>query len=142
MPKVSRWKVESESLDIMREDFWSVISLLENKKEVREFLSRFLTPSERTMLAKRLQVLLMLVDGYSYEVIKSKTHVALDTISRMSNRLGEDTGGILVRVAIRINQVKQNKVQRWEESRKMRMPGDLVTPLAKKTLQTISKKIV
>ncbi len=142
MPKVSRWKVEPESLDVMREDFWALVSLLESKKEVREFLSRFLTPSERTMFAKRFQVLLMLVAGYNYEAIKNRTHVALDTISRVANRLEEDESGILFKVADRINRIKQEKVQRWEKSPKIRMPGDLATPLAKEVIQTITKKIV
>lgn len=142
MPKVSRWKVEPENLDVMREDFWAVVSLLEDKREVREFLSNFLTPSERTMLAKRFQVLLMLVAGYSYEAIKNRTHVALDTISRVANRLEEDATGILLQVAARINQIKQEKVQNWEKSPKARMPGDLATPLAKKAIQNITKKTI
>lgn len=132
MPRVSKWNLDPKRLATIREDFWAAVTLLENKKQVREFLSQFLTPSERTMLAKRFQVIMMLVAGYDYGSIKSWVHVSLDTVCRLVNRLAEDEAGVLGGIAERISELKQRKVAELESAYGHKgIPGDLLTPLAK-----------
>ncbi len=53
------------------------------------FLLSFLTPSERVMLARRLQIARRLIAERTYEDIRRELHVGLDTIQEVDRWLQE-----------------------------------------------------
>lgn len=140
MPRVSSWQLLPARLDLIREDFWSAITLLEGKKQVREFLSAFLTPDERTMLAKRFQVIMMLAQNYTYQEIRSATHISLSTISRIYSKMQDDPTGTLMSISKKILELKHDKAKLKTEFI-LKNPGDILTPLAKAGLVKLASKI-
>ncbi len=59
----------------------------ENKKQLREFLQRLLTPSEIFMLARRLETAEGLVEGKSYSTIRDELGVGFSTIQSVDSWL-------------------------------------------------------
>lgn len=98
MPRISRIKVDPTNLSFFLNNFWSVITLLEDKEQVKNFLKALLTHTEMKMLAKRIQIAKMLIEGYSYKDIRGYVRVTDPTISRISNIL--ETYGEGLRTAI------------------------------------------
>lgn len=99
MTKVSRISVDSQHLGFFMNNFWSLITLLEDKDQVKSFLKDLLTHTEMKMFAKRIQIAKMLLEGYSYQDIKGYVKVTDATISKISNILAVDGEGL--RVAIK-----------------------------------------
>ncbi|PIR80204.1 MAG: hypothetical protein COU25_01255 [Candidatus Levybacteria bacterium CG10_big_fil_rev_8_21_14_0_10_35_13] len=98
MTKLSRFKLDPKHLGFFLNNFWSLITLLENKTEVRDFLKALLTHTEMKMLAKRIQISKMLVDGYSYGEIRKYVKVTDPTIAKISNILATNGDGLLAAV--------------------------------------------
>lgn len=94
MAKLSRIKLEPNKLGFFINNFWSLITLLENKDEVKNFLRALLTHTEMKMFAKRIQIAKMLIEGYKYQDIKNYTKVTNSTISRISNILENEGDGL------------------------------------------------
>lgn len=94
MVKLSRIKLEPNKLGFFINNFWSLITLLENKDEVKNFLRALLTHTEMKMFAKRIQIAKMLIEGYKYQDIKNYTKVTNSTISRISNILENEGDGL------------------------------------------------
>lgn len=80
-------------------NLWSAFALLENKEEAREFLKDILSHTETKMLAKRLQIAKMLLEGRSYQAIKTYTGVQNSTVAKINNILNTSEGDGLRRVA-------------------------------------------
>lgn len=57
MSKVSQWDLGDKKMGQLIGQLWDAFTFLENRKEVQKFLSKFFTPSEIQMLAKRLELL-------------------------------------------------------------------------------------
>jgi Trp operon repressor len=56
-------------------------------KEIEDSLTVLFTKSERTVLAKRVSIVLMLRGGYSTRTIAEALHVSTNTVSRWRDRL-------------------------------------------------------
>lgn len=63
------------------------LSLLRSPQETAEFLKDLLSEAEVLMLARRLQIAEMLVDGQTYEQIKEVMKVGQSTIARVQTWL-------------------------------------------------------
>jgi len=87
MPQVSKHKVTKDIEKRMYEVFWNSIAGLKKSKEVEEFFSELLTPTEKIMLAKRLSIAILLLKGYEYRSISGLLKVSYATISRVSGWL-------------------------------------------------------
>lgn len=85
MVKVSRRKLSPKKRGQLVDQLWKSITLLDNKKEVGEFLFDILTRTEIQMLSKRLETVKMLEEGYSYEAIRKELSVTDSTIAKMHN---------------------------------------------------------
>lgn len=141
MTKVSRRKLSPEELAQIREDLHAALTLLENKREVRNFLKRFWTPTERVMFAKRFQLIMMLVDRRPYEQIQEVLHMSPDTISKFASKLEEEENRVLIQIAQKILDLREEiELQRRNELQKKRrhVPGDLATPLAAEGIKRLS----
>ncbi len=107
MTKVSKYLLKEEVKKRMFEVFWKTIADLNNQAEVESFFKELLTPTEQTMLAKRLSISILLTKKYSYEVIKDILKVSPTTIGTISLWLKKE--GIAFGKAIQkiINREKQ-----------------------------------
>ena len=53
-------------------EFYSMISLLRGRDEVKKFFKDLLTLSEVVMISRRIQIAKMLLDGFDYEEIRKQ----------------------------------------------------------------------
>lgn len=91
MPHISKYPLARDVYyEILDELFW-LLTEIKNQQEMKSFLYDFFTKTERIMLAKRLAISLMLVQGYSYSTIRDLLKVSSGTINRASEWL--DKGG-------------------------------------------------
>ena len=98
MTKVSRNRLSEGKMGLYVEEFWRAVTLLESKDEVKEFFRDIFTATERTMLAKRLQIAKLLYVGSDYDFIKKELHVSNTTIAAVARWL--DSFGTGYRVII------------------------------------------
>jgi len=85
MTKLSRKQLPATQKGKIIEQLWRAFASLENKNEVHDFLHDILTHTEIEMLAKRLQVVVMLDQGFTYEQIKKALNISEATISKIQN---------------------------------------------------------
>ena len=87
MTKVSKYLVRSEVKERMFDVFWRTIADLHTTSEVEAFFRELLTPTEQTMLAKRLAISILLMKKYSYEEIIDILKVSPVTIGNIARWL-------------------------------------------------------
>lgn len=71
---------ETDILD----QFYALLANLKRRKEVRDFVTSFMTPTERLVFAKRLAIAWLLEQGLSYEEIGHQLNVSSATISSVA----------------------------------------------------------
>lgn len=91
MPQVSKVKVNKELDGRIREAFYSSISTLKTPEAAEQFLKDLLTPTEITMLSKRLAIAILLEKDYQYREISQTLKVSFATINKV--RLWLELGG-------------------------------------------------
>ncbi|MEK7534137.1 MAG: YerC/YecD family TrpR-related protein [Patescibacteria group bacterium] len=119
MTKVSRIKIDVKHLGFFLNNFWNIITLLENKDQVKDFLKDLLTHTEMKMLAKRIQIAKMLIEGYNYQAIRNYVKVTDSTIARINNIL--ETRGEGLKIAISYLE----KIESDIEKDRMKISSDL-----------------
>ncbi|MBI4049737.1 MAG: helix-turn-helix domain-containing protein [Candidatus Doudnabacteria bacterium] len=85
MTKLSIKKLSEDKMGLLIEQLWRAFASLKDKDEVHAFLHDILTHTEIQMLAKRLQVVMMLEEGLTYEQIKDVLNISEATISKIAN---------------------------------------------------------
>lgn len=85
MTKISRKKLSGDKMGLLIEQLWRAFASLKNKEEVHDFLHDILTHTEIQMLAKRLQVVMLLEEGLTYKQIKDILNISEATISKIQN---------------------------------------------------------
>lgn len=137
MTKISRIKVDPRHLGFFINNFWNLITLLENKDQVKAFLKDLLTHTEMKMFAKRIQIAKMLLEGQKYAVIKSYVKVTDSTISRINNLL--ENGGEGMKTAIKY----LHQIEEEIEKERMRVTPNLKNKYPSHFLpETIFDKLV
>lgn len=91
MPHVSKHKLNKEVFKDLHERLIELLAGITAKAELSDFLSDLLTKTERTMIAKRLAIVVMLHKGYPFAVISRTLKVSEATVSAMRDRI--DRGG-------------------------------------------------
>lgn len=119
MTKVSRIRLDSKHLGFFLNNFWNLITLLENKEQVKSFLKNLLTHTEMKMLAKRIQIAKMLIEGYDYRSIRNYVKVTDPTIAKISNIL--ETSGEGLKTAIAYLQ----RIEKEREKERMSVASNL-----------------
>lgn len=84
MTQVSRYPISKKIADRIFEIFLKVFIEIKNREEADQFLSDFLTPTEKIMLAKRLAISFLLEKGYDYRAIQRTIRVSAPTITGVS----------------------------------------------------------
>lgn len=80
MPRVSKRPLNKEINIELKGNFSSLISSLQNPREIEKFLNDFLTKEENLMLAKRLMLHLLLDNKYKSLEIQSILGVSKETV--------------------------------------------------------------
>ncbi|MFC1727445.1 YerC/YecD family TrpR-related protein [Patescibacteria group bacterium] len=141
MPKLNPKPVEKRKMDAYFADFFEAISLIESSREAKGFFFDLLTHTERKMIAKRFQVALMLLGGFSYRTIRTQLKVGDGVISKINNWLNTGADD-LIKIAKRLEREEGKLIIREKRQRgKKHAPGDLLTPLIEDGLNIAAKTI-
>lgn len=87
MPKFDYAQLSLKERQALIEPLLEALWAMKNKDQLREFLTRLLTPSELIMLGRRLQIAENLLQGKSYETIRKETGVGFSTIQSVDSWL-------------------------------------------------------
>ena len=138
MPRVSKTReLTSEKQRLFLDDFYSAVTSLKNKDEVKAFFEDLLTREEKLMLGKRFQIAMMHKLGYFWGEINERVKVTNETVAKIRQKLDFGLGG-LNKVAERIIAIKKEKLERIEKGRGRR--GDLGTAVLKGGLGILVQK--
>ena len=66
------------------EIFFDSLAGLSNRSDIEKFLLSLISPFEKTMLAKRLGIAILLTRGYNQEEIRKILKVSQETVSRVN----------------------------------------------------------
>lgn len=111
MAKVKSHEINSKERYKIIGNFFDIIANLKSKKEVVDFFVGLLTPSENLMVARRIQIAQLLIEGEGYETIKNKLKVSFQTITKTERWLhseDEDYNNWLAK-CLKIKPLKNNK---------------------------------
>lgn len=109
MPKVKVYSVNPREKYRITSELFEVIANLRTKKEVIEFLIGLLTPSETLMVARRVQIAKMLLEGENdFEFIRKRMKVSNQTIVKVEHWLrgDENKNALIVK---KIKEIKRSR---------------------------------
>lgn len=110
-------------------EFYDMVSLLSDRREVKNFFKDLLTLSEVVMISRRIQIAKLLLQGSTYDEIREDLKVGSSTIGQVDRWLNNGFGGYK-KVIKKHNEKSVNKS-------KTELIGDENTPLS---LQNIKKR--
>lgn len=95
---MSRGKVKYHELNEFEKkkylgEFYTMVSLLRSRDEVKNFFRDLLTLSEVVMISRRLQTAKMLLEGETYETISKQLKISSVTIAHVERWLNNGFGG-------------------------------------------------
>lgn len=90
MSRVKPSTIPANTRNELLREFWEMIALLDNVNEVEMFFSDLLSSTEALMLARRVRIARLLLEGATYDEISETTHAASATIASVQRWL-EDT---------------------------------------------------
>lgn len=85
MAQVSKYPVSKQIEERIFEVFLEIFIEIKNREEADQFISDFLTPTEKIMLAKRIAIAFLLGRGYDYRTIQKLIKVSAPTITAVNN---------------------------------------------------------
>ena len=132
MAKVRTHQVDKKERERIIGNFFDIVANLRTRQEVVGFFISINTASEMLMIARRIQIAEMLVEGRGYEEIRKKLKVSFQTIARVYSWLYGENEVFQKRISdqIRRKQSRKNDVIK---------PGSL---LGKYGHHRLTKKIV
>lgn len=80
MARVSQYHLDDKRMREIIGQLWNAFTLLEDRSEVKQFLSKFFTPTEIQMLAKRLELLKLADSDLEVTQLQRFTGVARVTV--------------------------------------------------------------
>lgn len=89
--------------------FFDSLAHLSNCSDIEKFLFSLISPFERTMLAKRLGIAVLLTKGYTQEEIRNILKVSNETVSRVNMALNYRGDGykMVIKKAMQKEQFKE-----------------------------------
>lgn len=84
MVQISRRYLPKNLENKLFEIFFDSLAGLSKRSDIEKFLSSLISPVEKTMLAKRLGIAILLAKGYGQDEIKHILKVSQETISRVN----------------------------------------------------------
>ena len=95
MAKFDHYSMSPQEKNKILNEFYSIVSSLKNREQIINFFKDVLTPSEAVMLARRIQIAKMLLQGYGYLEISKRLKTGIDTIVKVQRWLKDGFGGYL-----------------------------------------------
>lgn len=93
MTQVSKSPLSPKISKEIENSFWWILTNLQKEEEVKKFLNDFLSPTEKTMLIKRLAIAMLLLKGYTYKDIREILKVSYPTINHIQRWLAKGGRG-------------------------------------------------
>ena len=93
MTKVDPRSIDTKSKMKYLDLLWTSIAQLKTRNEVKLFFKDLLSESESIMLARRIEIAKLLMEGKSYMSIAQELKVGMDTINRVQRWLISGSGG-------------------------------------------------
>ena len=84
MSQISKYPISKAISDRIFEVFLKTLVEVKNREEADQFISDFLTPTEKIVLAKRLAIAFLLEKGHDYRTIQQIIRVSAPTITSVS----------------------------------------------------------
>jgi len=113
MAQVSKIPLNQKVKERILEIFFDSIAELKTKEAVEGFFSDFLSPTERTMLAKRLSIAVMIAKGFDYRTISNVLKVSSATVTKVGlwyKELGKNYKIVVAKI------LKDEKIEKfWHE---------------------------
>lgn len=86
MTQVSKYKVPQIINDQILDIFFQTIANLKTKEQVAEFFKEFISPTEKTMLSKRLAIGYLIAKGCDYREVSRTLKVSTTTVSNFASK--------------------------------------------------------
>jgi len=83
MTRVSKRKIKDEDFKKIFDKFIEIIDLSRSRKNIGLFTKEFFSPAERIMLAKRIEIIYMVIEKIPDRVIADTLSVSTSTIGRI-----------------------------------------------------------
>lgn len=93
MTQVSKYVVKKDVEERMYEVFLDSVAMVKVRGQVEKLIDDLFSPTEKTMLAKRLSIALLLFKKYDQRTIAKILRVSLATVNKISLALQKGTGG-------------------------------------------------
>ncbi|OGH41516.1 MAG: hypothetical protein A3H79_00035 [Candidatus Levybacteria bacterium RIFCSPLOWO2_02_FULL_36_8b] len=84
MTQISKYPISENVWSRIFEIFLNTFVKIKTAEEADQFISDFLTPTEKIMLAKRLAIAFLLEKGYDYRTIQKIIRVSASTIKSVN----------------------------------------------------------
>ncbi|PIS09290.1 hypothetical protein COT75_02175 [Candidatus Beckwithbacteria bacterium CG10_big_fil_rev_8_21_14_0_10_34_10] len=94
--QVSKNKLNKQVEKQIYEIFFQTLADLKRKEDVKIFIRDFFTPTEQSVLVKRLAVAMYLEKGRSYEQIKEALKVSSATIANVDKMMNKSSEGFIL----------------------------------------------
>lgn len=94
MTQVSKYKLKLDVEDRIYKLLSDSLSDINNKDDFNNFLNDFLSPTEKTVFAKRLAIAVLLSKGNDYKNVCAILKVTPVTVSKMSLRMKYGNGSV------------------------------------------------
>ena len=95
MAKFDPYSISPKERNKILNEFYSMVSSLRTRQEIINFFKDILTPSEAIMLARRIQIAKMLLQGYDYREIAEDLKTGIDTVAKVQHWLKDGFGGYI-----------------------------------------------
>ncbi len=110
MSRTQPKKISGNEKKDLLDELWSMITLLETKKEIENFFCDLLSESESIMIARRIRIARMLLEGKSYDIINNSMNAGYGTIANVHQWLqGKNEGYLLVLPRLKKELLKKMK---------------------------------
>jgi TrpR-related protein YerC/YecD len=111
MAKIKPKSIPNKELYKLLDEFYSIVTLLETKEEVKNFFKDLLSSSEALMLARRIQIAKLLVAGGSYDAIRETIGAGYATIGNVQRWLDAGFGGYIKALENLNNKIRRGEAQ-------------------------------
>jgi len=89
VPKILPHNLSKKTKRELLKDFYDFVSTLD-REETEDFFHNFLTSSEKIILARRLRIAKMLLQGYSQSQVRKKLKVGVSTVQFVQNWIKDE----------------------------------------------------
>lgn len=113
MAKFNYYSLSFKEKNKLLNELYSIAGFLRDKQQIINFFKDILTPSEEIMLARRIQIARMLLEGYSHIQISIKLNTGIDTITRVQRWLRGGLGDY-VKALGKITKTEEQKTRQKE----------------------------